>query len=281
MRKKAWWLCLLPVLLMLWQAAPVAAASLPSRPTSNFYDGLNLLDTDTQALIQAKNRTYQATSEKPQIAVAVVKSSDGAIGDYAPDLFEKWGVGQKGDDNGVLIVYADNDGAQNVRIEVGYGLEGELTDALSGRILAQNKTLLKASDKAKVNRGLRNVFNAVATVIDKKYKFPADDNTVSDATMQQYQEETSGSSGGILRVVVGIFFVLVIAAIFLGGGGGRGGRGGRRGGSDWWLWWLLSSLLSSGRRSGPYNRGGGPWNGGGFGGGGFGGGSSGGGGADI
>lgn len=49
----------------------------------------------------------------------MIKSSGGEdLGEYAPDLFSKWGVGQKNSDNGVLLVYADNHGAQNLFIEV-------------------------------------------------------------------------------------------------------------------------------------------------------------------
>ncbi|WP_225048062.1 TPM domain-containing protein [Lacticaseibacillus kribbianus] len=290
MTKRAWWLGLLLLPLALGLAKPEAtqAATLPERPAAHYYyDGLDLLTGTTQELIDQKNQYYQTTSLQPQIGVAVVKSTGGdAIGQYAPDLFAKWGIGKKGEDNGVLIVFADNDGAHNMRIEVGYGLEGELTDALAGRILNQNLKDIKAKSDARVNKAITNVFNAVATVVDKKYKFPKDDNTVSDARMASYRQASGqgGDRGSNLLVrIVGLFFVVVIVVIILGmGGGGRGGRGGR-GGGGWWLWWLLDILLSGSRR------GGGPFGGGGFGGGGFGGGggsswgggSSGGGGADV
>ncbi|WP_179394111.1 TPM domain-containing protein [Lacticaseibacillus absianus] len=296
MRKGAWWWLLLPLVLMGWSATPVSAASLPSAPTAHYYyDGLDLLTSQTRERIDAKNQYYQTTKPQPQIAVAVVDSTGGdAIGAYAPDLFQKWGVGAKGEDNGVMIVYADNDGAHNMRIEVGYGLEDVLTDALAGRILQQHLADIKAKDPARVDRAMRAVFNAVATVIDQRYKFPKDSGTVSDATMRQYQRDDTtdrsrNTGGGILRLIVGGFFVLIIAVLLMGGGGGRGGRGGRRGSGDWWLWWLLGSLMSSGRRRGPWGGGGfGGGNNSGFGGGGgfgggssWGGGSSGGGGADV
>ncbi len=251
------------------------AAALPSQPTHNYYDQVGLLTSTTKDLVVQKNNVYDRSTQRPQIMLAVIKSTDGdSIDSYAPDLFSKWGLGQKSRDNGVLILYAVNDGQRNVRIEVGYGLEGELTDALSGRILQRSKSKLKSSDPQQVNQGLQQVFNSVATVIDKKYDFKKDKNTLTDQEYQQLrhqQNEADDQQGGSLWTIV----VIVVVVIVLMGGGGRGGRGG---GGMWWLW----ALLGSGNR----NNHGGFGGGGGFGGssgGGFsgGGGSSGGGGASI
>lgn len=283
MKKAKWWLALILFAVTLFGGGQaVQAATLPTKPVDHaYYDELGILDSQTEQLIDNKNHTYQNTTQQPQIFVAVVKSSHGAISDYTPQLFSKWGVGNKKRDNGVLIVFAENSGAQNVRIEVGYGLEGNLTDILAKHILTNNEKDLKANSHADINTGLRNVFNAVATVIDKKYKFKADKNTVDNSTMQDYQNGTSSDSRGtqVLKIIIIIFIAVVIAVIIIASSGGGPGNG-RRGGGGWWLWWLLSLLGSSGR--GGYRGGG--YGGGGFGGGGGfsgGGGSSGGGGADI
>lgn len=283
--KKRWLWFLLPLVLLFGHASPVQAAAYPAAPTNGHYyvDQLNLLDSSTRELIDQKNHTYEATKQNPAIAVAVIKSSDGQdLGEYAPELFSRWGVGQKGKDNGVLLVYADNDGQQNLFIEVGYGLEGVLPDALAGQILQQNKAAIKAKDPAKINACLRKVFNAVATVIDKKYKFPKDSNTLSSSQLARYQNEDetdndSGGGGGILVTLITIFIVLAVIVLLF-GGNNRGGRGG--GGSGFWLWILLDALFSSNNRGGRWGGGSGFGGGGGFGGG-FGGGSSGGGGAGI
>lgn len=209
-------------------------------------------------------------------------SGDGGVDDYAPDLFSKWGIGQRGKDNGILILYALNGGKRNMRIEVGYGAEGYLTDAIAGRILNDNLDNIKSDDPAKVNVALRHVFNAVTTLVDKHYDYKADDNTLSDEQIAQYQDGESGNGGSLTFKILGIgVFVFIILLILLGGGNG-GGRNGRGGGSGWG-WYLLASLLSSSNNR--YRGGGGGFGGygggGGFGGGGFGGGSSGGGGASV
>lgn len=265
-----WWgasLLLLGMMFFFQGTRPVAAA-IPQRPTANFYDQINVLDQTTKELVSQKNLSYDQTKQRPQIMLAVIKSTDGdSIDSYAPDLFSDWGLGQRQRDNGVLILYALNNGQRNVRIEVGYGLESDLTDALSGRILQTAKADLKSSDQQRINRGLRQVFNSVATVIDKKYKFKADKNTLSN---QEY-EKIKGKDESSWSDNIGAIIVIVIIALIFMGGSGRGGRGG----GLWWLWALLGS--SSNRNN--------HWGGGsgGFGGGdsgGFGG-FSGGGGASI
>ncbi len=145
-----------------------------------------------------------------------------------------------------------------MRIEVGYGLEGDLPDALAGRILNDNLKDIKSHDPKELNQAIRKVFNAVATVIDKKYKFPKDQNTVSDETMNQYRNSSQDSGGNFLTKIVFIFIAVVVVAIIFGsrGGGGRGGRRGR-GDSSFWLWVILDALLSSGRRGGGGGFGGG------------------------
>jgi uncharacterized protein len=81
------------------------------------------------AMLQAHE---QATGN--QIAVLTVATiGGGAIEDYAVRVFEAWKLGKKGKDNGVLVVVVPQD--RKIRIEVGYGLEGKLTDAAASRII--------------------------------------------------------------------------------------------------------------------------------------------------
>jgi uncharacterized protein len=72
-----------------------------------------------------------------QVAVVTLKSLEGGqIDDFANRLFARWGIGQKGKNNGVLLLCATGEGRGNrLRIEVGYGLEGVIPDAVAGRIL--------------------------------------------------------------------------------------------------------------------------------------------------
>lgn len=262
----------------------VEAASLPSAPADYYLDQTNLLTTQTKDLVAQKNAYYQTTKQKPQVILAVVKSTDGEdIDQYAPKLFSKWGIGQKDTDNGILILYAVNDGDKNVRIEVGYGLEGAVTDAQAGQILRANATNLKSADASKVNAGLQKTFNAVTTLIDKEYNYKTDKNTLSDEEMQKIEHP---NQVGFPKAIVIGFVIFLLISIFGSRNNRQGPRnGGTGGGSGSLPLWMLGGMLGS---SGSYRDRDdddhfGGFGGFGGGGGGFsgGGGSSGGGGASI
>lgn len=247
--------------------APAFAESLPNSPDRFYLDQPGILDETTKNLVDRKGESYKQKSEAPQVVLAVIDSTNGdSIDSYAPDLFQKWKIGNPKEDNGVLILYAVNGGERNVRIEVGYGLEDVITDSVAGNILQHAKDELKSTNDASINKGLQYTFNAVTTLIDKHYDYPADKNTLSDDEIDQVASEDSSDGEGFFS----IFFLLLILIPFLLSRGGRGGRGGR--GSGPWYW-------GGGGFGGGSSSGGGSFGGGG----GFsgGGGSSGGGGASI
>ncbi|MBO0441866.1 TPM domain-containing protein [Candidatus Enterococcus ikei] len=244
-----------------------AFAELPASPDRFYLDQPRILDETTKNLVERKGELYKEKSEAPQVVLAVIDSTEGdSVDSYAPDLFQKWKIGNQKEDNGVLILYALNDGERNVRIEVGYGLEDVITDSVAGNILQHAKDDLKSSNAASVNKGLQYTFNAVTTLIDKHYDYPADKNALSDDEIDQVSSDDDSDGEGFFS----IFFVLLILLPFLLFGGGRGGRGGR--GSGPWYWG------GGGFGGGSSSGGGGFGGGGGFSGGG---GSSGGGGASI
>lgn len=255
------------------------AASLPASPRDFYYDQLNILDETTKDLVSNKNEGYKDTNKQPQVVVAAIKSTgDEDIDEYAPDLFEKWHIGQKGEDNGVLILYANNDGRRNVRIEVGYGLEGALTDADAGQILKANAELLKSNNAAEVNKGLQNTFNAVTTLIDKEYGYKGDKNTLSDKEIEKIKNPHRVDMP--YAIVIGLLIFAVLS--YFGSKNNHGGRGGGSGGTyvgsglPWWI--LMGSGMNNRHDNDDFFGGGGFGGGGGFSGGG---GSSGGGGASI
>lgn len=256
----------------------VEAAKLPASPGTFYYDQTNLLSEETKQLVTNKNENYEQTGKKPQVIMAVVKSTgDVTIDEYASDLFDKWNIGQKDSDNGILILYANNDGKRNVRIEVGYGLEGAVTDAQAGSILRSNAQLLKSANKSKVNEGLQQTFNAVVTLVDKEYGYKLDKNSLTDEELQKVENPNKRDLPSALIIGFLIFVGISIFASFR-GRGDKGGPKGPGGIDSSFPWWLM--LLGSGGSDNDDDH----WGGGGFGGGGGfsgGGGSSGGGGASI
>ena len=114
-----------------------AQSTLP-KPAGRVTDLAGIIDAATEAdLDRQLDQLEQKTSS--EIAVVTVTSLDGVpIDDYAVRLFKAWGVGQAKTDNGVLVLVAPNE--REMKIEVGYGLEGILPDGLAGQIIRENFT---------------------------------------------------------------------------------------------------------------------------------------------
>ena len=184
-------------------------------------------------------------SNSTQIAIVTIKSIEGYdIADYAFKLGEKWGVGQKGKDNGILIVVAPND--RKVFIATGYGAEEYVTDAMARRIIEQKfKPSFKNNN---YYQGLEDGTNDIIDLLTGKFK----------AEPEQ-------------RIIIIVIIIILLIKIF--GGGNRGG--GRTFNSSGPIFW--GGMGGFGRGFGGGSSGGFGGGGGGFGG--FGGGSFGGGGA--
>ncbi|MGZ5912801.1 MAG: TPM domain-containing protein [Reyranella sp.] len=131
--------------------------------TGRVVDQANIIPADSRAAIEAKLADLEAKSGI-QLVVATVSSLDGQeIEPYANELFRTWKLGEKTKNNGVLLLVAPNE--RRVRIEVGYGLEGTLTDALSQVIIANAITpRFKAGDYAGgITRGVDDVITVLTT----------------------------------------------------------------------------------------------------------------------
>ncbi len=185
-------------------------------------------------------------SNGAELAVVALKSLQGGqIDDFAVKLFEQWGIGEKGKDNGVLLLAAIED--RQMRIEVGYGFEGVLTDAATGRI--QDEYIVPRFKEGDYAQGLMDGAGVLLSVMGGE-------------AMPEAEIPEVPLWGGLLFMV---FFGFIIAAMVraaIRGGKASGGGGGSSGGGSF-------GSGSSGSRGGG--------SGGGFGG--FSGGSSGGGGS--
>ena len=276
-------------------AAPAPALAVDFPPlTGRVVDQANLLDpAQEQQLSQRLEALQRATSR--QLVVATVSSlQDMPIEDYGYQLGRAWGIGARGANNGIILLVAPNE--HKVRIEVGYGLEGIVTDALSSQII--NEQILprfRANDFA-------GGIMAGADALIQQLQAPPEAAEQAAVAAQQAENQRAAASHrrhrsfsiGPIIVWGGILLFIVLPA--LGAGlGGRRYRRGRHGVSIWGpgygygpggnLGWFLTgmALSSLNRRGGGSSWGGGDWGGGGGGawggGGGGGGGFSGGGGS--
>ncbi len=199
--------------------------------------------------------TQNAQQTSNEVAIAIMNLPEGAsVSDFTNDAARKWGIGGSDNNNGVLIAVYPN--ARKMRIEVGYGLEPVITDALSDQIIREQM-------KPAFQRG--DYYNGL--VLAAKSLTEAARGEYDQRTGRTYRNRSrqGDGGGGFNLIVLVLIIVAVIALIRRGGGGGGGGYGG--GG---WSWFPLFWLMGSG-----WGGGGGHHHGGGFGGG-FGGGSDGG-----
>ena len=126
-----------------------------------------LTDAQRDAL-EARLKALDA-SDSTQVAVVVIKSLEGeALEDFSVRLAQGWGIGRKGKDNGALLLVALEDRA--VRIEVGYGLEERLTDALSGMIIRNQ--IVPAFKQGDYAGGIQAGVEAIAAVVRGAYQNP-------------------------------------------------------------------------------------------------------------
>ncbi|MES2088055.1 MAG: TPM domain-containing protein [Patescibacteria group bacterium] len=105
----------------------------PGSPTGFVNDFANLLSQQAHATLESKLTAFEKTTGD-EIAVVTVKNlGDETVEDFAVALFKEWGIGEKGKDNGILVLVAAEE--HKIRIEVGYGLEGDLTDGEASSII--------------------------------------------------------------------------------------------------------------------------------------------------
>lgn len=225
--------------------------------TGRVVDAANLLKPEERNALETKLKAHEDKTSD-QVVVATVSSLEGtSVEDYANRLFRAWQLGQKKNDNGVLLLVAPNE--RKVRIEVGYGLEGALTDALSKVIITT--AIAPQFQKGNFAGGIDAGVDAILSIL------------TGDAEEWQRRAEVREDDMSNTEMIITVLFVaFVLFQLYRAfRGSTKPGVSGQRSSSSPWI-------VSTGSGSG----GGGGWSSGsGSSGGGFsgGGGSSGGGGA--
>lgn len=244
----------------------------PTRPNPPrlVNDLANVLTPDQVDALERKLVAYDDSTSN-QIAVVLVPTitdksgQEYPIEDVALKILRDWGVGNKKNNNGIVILAAMQE--HKLRIEVGYGLEGAIPDMIAKSIIEND--LRPNFKEENYYRGLDAAINSIIQAAVGEYKAP-----------EGYGNRGPRVGGrSIGKIIVGIIILIVILSMF-GGGGNRGGGYMSRRGSGWLGPFILGEMLGSAGRGGGWSGGGGGWSGGGGGGfGGFGGGGGGGGGA--
>ncbi|MFZ2152612.1 MAG: TPM domain-containing protein [Microgenomates group bacterium] len=162
----------LSFLFFIFSLSQVFAQNIPN-PTSYVNDYANVLSDQFEAQLDQQISDFQKKTSI-EIAVVTVASLDGTtVDDYAVKLFEKWGIGQAKKDNGLLFLIAPNE--KKVRLEVGYGLEGTITDGRAGNIL--DTQVLPEFKKNDYEAGVKNGVDVLISYLNDPSSIPA---TTSD-----------------------------------------------------------------------------------------------------
>ena len=239
------------------RAQSVPDDSLPARPNPprlvNDLVGM-LSPGETQQLEQKLVAYNDSTSS--QLAIVIVKSTGlYAPADYAFSIGRKWGVGQKGKNNGVVLLWATSD--RKIFIATGRGMEGAIPDAIAKRIVSQ---IIVPNFKQ------QQYYQGLDGAVDELFR----------RATGEYKSDPRANDGGGGSIFIWLIIGLAVLFFIIRSRGGGGGGGNRyRGGGGMFLPYIL--LSGGGSSSGNWGGGGGGGGGGGFGG--FGGGDFGGGGA--
>lgn len=246
---KRWLIYFILLLQCFFAACATAAPQIPPKPTTAA--GIYVQDYAQVLSAEDKSRLLSIGQEldnktTAQLAVVTVKTLDGQpIEDYALSILREWGIGSKEKNNGALIVVAVQD--RRSRIEVGYGLEGLLTDGLTGRI--QDQAMIPYFRKGNYAAGIVNGYAVTASLIAKDAGVQLTSiNSEQIAVPAKTTNNTDQEYPFWLKLLIGagIVLLLIIDNLFLGGvltqmlffmflrgrggGGGRGGFGGGSGG---------------------------------------------------
>lgn len=243
----------LALLFFLLLAGSALALAVPPL-TGRVNDTAHLLSPETVTRLDERLAAFER-SDSTQVVVLTIPSLKGeSLEEYSIKVAQAWGIGQKGKDNGALLLVSKGD--RKVRIEVGYGLEGRLTDALSGRII--DYAILPSFRSGNFDAGVTNGVSAIIEAVRGEYKAPAggekpsghDDNAffglfilamVLTALLSRLPAPVRAGIFGVVLPGAGALFGLGLGLLVLLGLGGvvlglvgpylfRSGRGGGGGG---------------------------------------------------
>lgn len=188
-------------------ALPVSAEVVA--PTSDFYvyDGADVLSSETESYIITTNRELESKTGA-QIVVVTVPSLEGqALEEYAVALFRAWGIGDKEKNNGVLLLCALEE--RQFRVEVGYGLEGDLPDGKTGRM--QDEYIIPLLKEDKFDEGIKNGYSAFLLEVAAVYEI---DSITGQMPVEYDNAEEELGGEFVICLVIG-WLISFLGSVFL------------------------------------------------------------------
>ena len=245
------------LVLMVLSGVAFAAPELPAL-TAQVVDQAGLLDAGQEAALVSRLQTLETETSNQMVVVTVPDLQGYDIAEFALELGRQWGIGQESRDNGLVLLVAPTE--RKVRFEVGYGLEGFMTDAISSHII--QREILPAFREGNFPKGINNGVDAAIGTMDGSYtpdlsKSKSNDDMgflpmimialigLSQVIGRAFKSDIGGRImfGGVAGMMVfiitkvALYGALAAAAVFgitfltgMGGGNGGTGSGGTRSG---------------------------------------------------
>ena len=209
-------------------AVPHSAVSLSVPPLKGHVnDYADLLSGSERIALESMLRNFEARTTDQVVLLTLPSLEGDSLEDFSIRVAEQWKIGQKGKDNGAIFLVAVKD--RKLRIEVGYGLEGVLTDAECSGIIRHTVTPLFR--QGRYEQGIRAGLNSILQTIDGEWQVQATNEVRPD------RRGKTRASGLLVSLLVLLFFFSRFGRFFLlggllgrGMGGGRGFGGGGMGG---------------------------------------------------
>ena len=166
--------------------------------TGRVVDQASVLSPSIKDELETMLATHENNTTNQVVVVTIKSLGNAQIEEYSIELARHWGIGQKGKDNGVVLVVAPND--KQVRIEVGYGLEGTLTDALSSNII--NYYIIPEFKKGDIQNGIKIGTQKIIALLDGDESVKEEIEAKGEYDMPI---EVYGIMGGIAAIIASAF----------------------------------------------------------------------------
>jgi uncharacterized protein len=268
-------LFLLATLFCVAVPSALLALKVPARPDGYVTDRAKLLSSSAKARLEKVLEAFDAETTNQLIVVTFPSLEGESLEDFSMQVAKAWRPGRQGRNNGVIFIIFKND--RKMRIEVGYGLEGVLTDALAGQII--RNMVAPPFKQGNYEQGVFAGVTAIIQATQGEYKAKVDAAGNRELTPGEIDARRRGNQG----VLIGILMIAAVVSIIdlIRYFGYRFGHREYSARYDFWEWWLrfaillailnilfriaLSAMMSSGGRggSGGFSGGGGSFGGGG------------------
>jgi uncharacterized protein len=215
------------VLLFFIPCLSLSAAEFPEKPDRYVTDSARLLSNQTEEKLERILHDYEIQTTN-QVVVVTFPSLEGeSLEDFSIRLAEKWQVGQKGKDNGVILLIFKKE--RQMRIEVGYGLEGALPDALAGQIIQQ--VMAPYFKQGKYDEGVLAGVNAILQATQGEFKAERGSQGVTSSEIEVFFK--------ILFLIAAFLFLVDLFrySFYFAGHRFYPDR------YSFWEWWFLFGLL--------------------------------------